>query len=474
VPSKIDGVYVALSALAVVVSVLKAPLFPISDSALFEYFGWAMLHGQRLYADLVDVKLPSIFVVNELWQALFGANYALHTYAEAALNAASIALFALFLRRRQIPAWALGTFLFAVFFSIPFPEFNYTQHYAIFFIVLALYLSARGRHLFAGGALALATTFWIPAALTCIPILLEPSGRRGRILLLGGFLGTAGLYALAMLAAFGPQLFTDFARIWTVRVDARPFNPIYVYGLILYSAPLRAIGVLMLLLLLTVRRPVNAASRFALVWSACALAGTAIPPNFYEHYFLPLTPALSMAIASFGLSRENLVRRPIVAIAVLVLCLMTIAKTADATRESWERSNEVVAIGGWIRSSVGSDAFIFTDEFLPELDLVTLARMPGPSSLLVYTQERFAWAHWAQVIVFGPDSVTIPRIVRQGEPFMPQHLRVQYVPVCLGRTGHFVVYTLPGSVNLFRCTGATLAVNALPAGPSARAFASLR
>jgi hypothetical protein len=303
-PSKIDWVYVALSALAVVVSVLKAPVFPINDPALFEYFGWAMLHGQRLYADLLDVKPPSIFVVNALWQTLFGDNYALHTYAEAAVIAASIALFALFLRRRQIPAWALGTFLFAVFFSIPFPQFNYTQHYAIFFIVLGLYLSARGWNLFAGGALALASTFWPPAALTCIPILLEPSGRRERILLLGGFLGTAGLYALAMVAAFGPHIFDYFLTVWTNYAGRAPQITISQLEVTLFDSALGpGIGVLLLLLLLAVRRPVSAASRFALIWSACALAGTAIPPRFSEHYFLPSVPALAMAIAAFGLSK---------------------------------------------------------------------------------------------------------------------------------------------------------------------------
>src|ERR1700732_1363717 len=134
-----DWLYVAASALAVAGSILKAPFFPSDDPALFEYYGWAMLHGQRLYADLLDVKPPSIYVVNELWQWLFGENYALHTYAEAAVAAATIALFALLLRRWKIRACALGTFLFAVFFTLPLREFDFAEQYAVFFIVLGLY-----------------------------------------------------------------------------------------------------------------------------------------------------------------------------------------------------------------------------------------------------------------------------------------------------------------------------------------------
>src|ERR1700724_2343161 len=122
VPSKLsrnDWIYLGLSALAVVFSVLKMPVFPVNDPALFEYFGREMLHGQRLYADLLDVKPPSIFIVNELWQRRFSDDYALQTSAEAAVTIAAIALPPLLLRRWKIEAWPHGTFLFALSFSLP-------------------------------------------------------------------------------------------------------------------------------------------------------------------------------------------------------------------------------------------------------------------------------------------------------------------------------------------------------------------
>jgi hypothetical protein len=455
-PSLTDWVYLGLSALAVVIPVFKAPFFPINDPAFFEYFGRAMLHGQRLYVDLIDSKLPSIFVVNALWQALFGDNYALHTYAEAALNAASIALFAILLRRRQIPAWALGTFLFAVFFSIPFPQFNYTQHYAIFFIVLGLYLSARGWNLFAGGALALASTFWPPAALTCIPILLEPSGRRERILLLGGFLGTAGLYALAMVAAFGPHIFDYFLTVWTNYAGRAPQITISQLEVTLFDSALGpGIGVLLLLLLLAVRRPVSAASRFALIWSACALAGTAIPPRFSEHYFLPSVPALAMAIAAFGLSKKHVLRRPFLAVGAAALSLFMFERSATLARGFSERANEVVVVGGWIRSNIGAGGTVYPDEFAPELELAASARRPPTEAgLQDILRKRFAWKIPPQVIVFGP--YTIPDSVRQGHSVTvtsgPTTRPFKYVPVCLGLTGPYAVYVLPRSAKAFRCS----------------------
>jgi len=455
--SRSDWMWLGLSALAVVVSVLKAPSFPINDPALFEYFGRQMLHGQRLYADLLDVKPPSIFVVNALWQRLFGDDYALHTYAEATVNAGAIVLFALMLRRWKIEAWALGTFLFAAFFSLPFPQFDYTQHYAVFFIVLGLYLSACSRNVWAGAALALATTFWFPAALTALPILLQPIARRERLLLVSGFAGMLALYLVVLLVFFGPRLFSDFERLWGMRVGRYGFDLIDLRRTINLSALAPAIGVLLLLLLMVVRRPLAPASRFALIWSACALAGTAIPPDFFEHYFLPSVPALVMAIASFGPTFRDVMRRPIIAAAALLL-LYNDAQRIVANTDKFERQAEtIVVLGEWIRSSIGGGATIYTYEYLPELDLVASAVMPGRSSLLDFTGERFNWPHFPQVIVFGPHT-PLPHIVEARKPIVARGRKrtVKYVPVCTDSTAIFLVYSIPSLAASFHCRNGTL------------------
>src|ERR1700693_1550241 len=466
-PARGDWSYLGLSALAVVVSVLKAPPFPINDPALFEYFGREMLHGQRLYADLLDVKPPSIFIVNELWQRLFSDDYALQTYAEAAVNIAAIALFALLLRRWKIEAWAPGTFLFALSFSLPFPQFDYSQHYATFCIVLALSLSACGRTLWAGAALALATTFWIPAALTALPILLQPTARREHITLATGFAGTLALYLLWMLAAFGPSVFEYFVTIWRDYGSSgggglnfpQHGNPgIDLEQLrvtILYSALGPAVGVLVLLLVAVARAPVSAASRFALIWSACALLGTAIPPKFAEHYFLPAVPALSMAIASFGLPKPRLNWRLLAVAGALALMVVAVQQTLFFTRSFRARALSVVNLGEWIRSSTGAGAIVYPYEFVPEVDLAASAHLPSSDAgLHNILLRRFAWRTPPEVVVFGP--FVIPPRVRQGLPVKirssPAAQPIAYVPVCFCLTGGFAVYVRPHDAADFHCT----------------------
>ena len=46
---------------------------PLLDASIFEYFGYAMSHGQRMYLDLFDHKGPVIFLINYLGYS-FGAS----------------------------------------------------------------------------------------------------------------------------------------------------------------------------------------------------------------------------------------------------------------------------------------------------------------------------------------------------------------------------------------------------------------
>jgi len=462
-----DWSWLGLSALAVVVSALKSPPFPINDPALFEYFGRQMLHGQRLYADLLDVKPPSIFVVNELWQRLFGDDYALHTYAEAAVNAGAIVLFALMLRRWKIEAWALGTFLFAAFFSLPFPQFGYAQHYAVFFIVLGLYLSACARNVWAGAALALATTFWFPAALTALPILLQPIARRERLLAIAGFAAMLALYGLWMLASFGTSVFDFFWTVWreygTSGGGGLNFPQYGVPGIDFAQLQVTfrdqalgpAIGALVLLLLVVARRPLGPASRFALIWSGCALLGTAIPPKFAEHYFLPSIPPLTMAIASFGLPQPQFNWRLLPLAGALALSAVTAQRTLFFAQSFSSRAIGVVNLGDWLRSSIGPDAIVFPYEFAPEVDLAADAHLPASDAgLRNILLKRFDWTTPPQVVVFGPFFV--PPRVRQGLAVeirsSPAARRIAYAPVCRGLTGGFAVYARPQYAADFHCT----------------------
>jgi hypothetical protein len=430
--------------------VFKVPRFPINDPAFFEYFGRSLLHGGRLYSgDLIDLKLPSIYLINALWQAWFGSNYFLHICAEAAINAGSIVLFAVTLRRAGVTAWALGTFLFAVFFSLPFPQFDYAQHYSVFFIVLAVCLSFYGRYALAMAALALATTFWFPAALTCLPILMQrPSKRWLRFFI--GFVAVATVYVLGLYLAFGPQIFAEFMTMWTHYVRGSGVSILRLSQTLLSSGLGPGVLAMLALLLLVVRRPTSNVSRFALVWSACALAGFVIPPRFSEHYLLPSTPALAMAIAAYGFSLKAVVRRPIVALLALALLSMSAVNAFKAALGFAEYATYVEGLGRWIRSSVGSGAVIYSREFIPEVQLASDARKPGKSYAMA---GPLAWQELPQVILFGPNKM--PKLALEYRDVIAtwNSTRIVYKPVCPGRTGRLIVYAESHSVNAFRCSG---------------------
>ena len=46
---------------------------PLLDASIFEYFGYAMSHGEKMYLDLFDHKGPVIFLLNYLGYSLGGA-----------------------------------------------------------------------------------------------------------------------------------------------------------------------------------------------------------------------------------------------------------------------------------------------------------------------------------------------------------------------------------------------------------------
>jgi hypothetical protein len=447
--SRGEVVYLVLAFLTVVASVLKAPSFPINDPALFEYFGRSMLRGLHLYGgSLNDNKLPSIYLVNALWQLLFGTNYVLHTCAAAAVNLASIALFASALRKIGVRAWALGTFLFAAFFSLPFPQFDYAQHYAVFFIILGIWLGTYGRFAFAGVAIALATTFWLPAALTCVPMLLQPLERNQRTALLRGFLGTGAVLVLGVGLLLGGRILFGFLLAWTSY--ARGINvPLARLGDTLFDSALGSTIIAMLaLLLIVLRRPTTRASRFALIWSGCMLLGFAIPPRFSEHYLLPLTPALAMAIASYGVSFKDALRRPIVALAALALLAFAAWLTIREARYIDTYAAYSQRMGHWIGAHAGSGAVIYTFEFVPEVLLAADGIGPGRSDL---TAGPFGWDRMPDVLVFGPHQA--PDLARRHFDITAQRdaRTIVYVPVCPGRTGDLIIYVVASKAGAFVC-----------------------
>jgi hypothetical protein len=159
-----SSVWLLLTGLVVAGGLLKTPQFPTNDPALFEYYGQQLLRGQRLYVDLWDNKLPSIYLINEFWQWLFGAQYRWHIVVEMLMNAGSVTLFLALLRRHKLSTWPWATCCFAAILVLPpAAGYDYTEFYALPLILGALL--AVDVPLLAGACIALAATFWLPSLL---------------------------------------------------------------------------------------------------------------------------------------------------------------------------------------------------------------------------------------------------------------------------------------------------------------------
>ncbi len=445
-----NRLYLGLAGLAVAISVFKVPRFPIGDPALFEYYGKALLHGGALYAgNLIDNKLPSVYLINALWQALFGSNYFLHACAEAAFNLGSIALFAAALRRAGIEAWALGALLFAVFLSLPFPYFDTVYHYAIFFVVLGIFLRFHDRDLWAGVSIAAATTFCFPAALTCVPILMQRP-RPARIRFLAGFFGFAVLVALGMTAIFGPHVFVVLTKQWQAYVAHVDWSEFSQHAVVLLASGMGAgILAMLALLLLVVRRSASGAARFALVWLACALGGFVISPQFVtDRFLLPSVPAFAMAIASYNPALDDVKRRPIVAIVALALLLLTAINSARDANKVGLYAEYVQSYGAWVRASVGSGAPMFVRDWAPEVplaaDALMLRRYDDAGRLVVPAS--------TQLLVLGPFE--IPDAARRGEDLtLPSGSRqLLFKRVCPRDHPLFLIlYAVASKTDAFSC-----------------------
>lgn len=459
--------------LVAVGAVLRAPSYPINDPAIFEYYGREIIRGHHLYGDITDVKLPSIYIVNALWQLLFGAHYLVHTVVEVLIDLVTIALFALLLRAYEVRSWQWGTALFAIAFSLIFPQFDYPQHYAVLLILIAYYVGLSGFYVEAAIALALAVTFWTSAVLLGIPLIAAGMTREQlRSFVLAGA-GTGVAYYLAFVPAFGLDWILKPLAMWPANFanNGVMYNLLQLRVTVLGSALGPAIGALLCLLFATLRRPEDRAQRFALWWSACALAGTALPPRFTEHFFLPSVPALSMAVAAYGLPSRGALRRPLALLLAAGCAFFAIRSDIVISRSNQLYAVYIQNAGRWITDNVGRGRVIWSEEYIPELDLAADAILPDPYALVTNYQDlaqgilrergheipvrivRAIWDRWPDLLVFGPisrpdDSVQSLLLVTPDA-----RLRATYALVC-GRNlflSHMAFYAPPELARRFTC-----------------------
>jgi hypothetical protein len=425
----------------------RARSFPYEDAALFEYVGRAIVHGGRLYVDIWDNKLPSIYLVNALWQLLFGEHYGLHKLAEVAVNALSVGLFAVVLRIMGVKAWAPAICALAWTLALA-TVLDAAEYYALPCILLAYALAlSRSSAVGAGAALAIATSFWIPSLLLVIPLLADSDSKSTRRSLIVGFTAAAVLYASAMIALSGFATIVELVHSWCsyltfTRTSERPFVVRFLAG-ITWSG----VGILFLVFAMLVRKPRTKRERFGLWWACCALAGAVGPLNFYPHYFVPSLPPLIFCIASFRSDwRVMRPRMAFASLAVVLAATIAIDKMKSLTPSIFRSDASTVAVGERIRQAFGNGSVIYSPDYAPEIYLAANAALTN----------RFALAGPANVGFMrsqaGFRSRTPIAILELSRNHVRKDVYTPYIQVCAQRPfSTWTVYVTSAVASKFDC-----------------------
>lgn len=434
-------------------AVLSVQPFPLGDKAFFEYVGWTMLHGGRLYVDVWDKKLPSIFLVNEALQGLFGQRYLLHILAQAAVNGVSVLLFATILRHNRIASWGPATFTFALVIGLS-GYFNTCEQYALPCILLAYRLALKRSDIASGIALAVATTFWIPSVLLAIPLLVRAAGARSRLRLALALCLTLVSFAAVMWATFGARTMVELVSSWGLYSQHNAAEGqtgiranLGIVSLLYSALIVSGAGALCALLLFVVRKPRNADESFALWWIGCALAAAMVTRQFYPHYFLAAIPALIYGIATFGFAWNVAQAR-----AVLVLiAAFFILRCADATliesKAAKRDAENARMLGATIRHALGSGAVIFSDAYAPEIYLASDALLPDRFAINepVPAQKPFIQSHRP---LHERKAAVVVTPALQGTNRRMYRARIR---VCEGSFAEWHLYVSTSMVSKFKC-----------------------
>ena len=389
-----------LVACAIAGAVLQGK-FPIADSAMFEYTGRAIVHGQALYRDLWDNKLPGVYYVNALWYTLFGDAYALHALAEVCVAFVSCALLAAVIRSFELRGGLAAATVLAVLLCLTF-TLNTTEVYALPFILTAVLTGRRNHAVVAGFAIGIATVFWIQSILMVLPISMLLT-RRLRLRLALSAICVPALVFLSLLLALGPARIFQLFEAWAAYISTPPPTRLYrhirllnelapvvtfvsnlSFGLLISGA-----AALCTLLLATLRKPATQAQRFGLTWTAVMLVATLVGTRFYSHYFIPSLPALAFTIVAFARGTPITIGRIALAAAAMVLALGTIYNAHTFWRQVGERSALSARIGSAIHPIVAGRLTLDTDSYTPDLYLALDPKLRSPFEIIARANDRF-------------------------------------------------------------------------------------
>ena len=380
-----EVVFLGSTFVVLIAALVKPSYYPGADSALFEYFGKAMLHGQKLYIDEWDTKLPSIYLINELWQKVFGENYRLHSMAETIVSAfTAVPLFALILRKVGVQKWALATLCFATTYALIPGAMNTCENYATPLILGAILATCSGSNALAGLCAALAATFWIPSCLVLVPIMAYVAGYQKQRTVLLSFAAALVAYAIALtglMAVNLPELvggwvkyvFRDNAVSGSSSSGSPAQNLMgslhFLYSCI-YSCILGSgTGIWLSALAVVIRRPRGRLDWFAILWVGSALLGAVASGRFYHHYFIPLIAPLIFSVFVFASSKRIASVRWVFAAVALLFCWKTAMASITGTQRVTRETRATAAVARTINFAVGYGAVIVVEAYAPAIYL---------------------------------------------------------------------------------------------------------
>ena len=341
--------------------------------------------------------MPSIYLLNALWQKLFGDRYAAQLLVEATINVVAVLLFAELLRLSNVAHRAWAAILFAIAICVAPPVLGYTELYAVPLILAGYVLWRRGAAIAAGVAVALAASFWLPAILAIVPpIACSKLADRGR--LIAAFLGTLAIYLTGFLMIYHSDAL-GVMRSWFAYAGGHnafgqsgSFHA--VTAQLVQGLTESGIAPLALVALLAIRRPRNQEQSFALWWSVTALLGAATSENFFGHYFFPSFAPLIYTIAVFGIRRPNNIVAAAVSLLVLLFAAVEVRRTISAVRDVTADVRTAALLqnrDGWMLAGrLGRGAYMLADDnYDPSLFLAADARIVGRYDIIAPANRYF-------------------------------------------------------------------------------------
>ncbi len=364
---------------------------------MFEYVGRALLHGQALYRDVSDNKLPGVYYLNALWQLLFGEAYKAHAFVEALIAGLSTGLLALVIRNFGLRLWLPASAALMVLLCVAFP-LNTTEAYALPLLLGAILAARRSSPIFAAVLVSVACLLWVPSIVMVIPIcaiVLRPAWWQ----VVGSAFAVLIMFSFGLFRAVGSATLITLVQSWlsyvAMPLPSHAHHPVLsavlAAGTRFYQGTVSAaILPLCILLAATMRRPFSEAQRFGLIWTLSMVLAACIGMRFIGHYYIPALAAVLFTLAAFGFSHVLQPPRLVVVVLAAILFAQTSVMVTAAWAVTHDRSLHVARIGAATAPIVRGRLTLGVDSYQPGLYLALSPKLRNPYEIAAAANPEFA------------------------------------------------------------------------------------